>query len=114
MDIQNILHQNERSLYYLKLLEDLGLHNVTSFNAGEVKDLYLAGFDLGLSYYQFLIKIKDDTEEITKLDLDNLRSISNIRVNKGLIITNGIISREAKKARVERNQFTIDILDNLI
>lgn len=100
----------EKHIRYRALLEKIGLQNITHLKLEESGTFYLAGVDLGLTYFQFLIQIMDDRKEITKHDLDNLRKIKNPYIDKGLIITNAKITREAKRAKIQRNSIPIDIL----
>lgn len=102
----------DKETFYQGLLQKIGFQTVLKINS-EAKDVikYIGIIELGIISYQFLIHVIQSKEEITKIDLENLRSEKNLHTNKGLIITTSKVSKDAKKARFKKEDISIDIID---
>ncbi len=102
----------EKETVYHTLLQKLGFQTVSKINSDN-KDVikYIGIIELGIISYQFLIHVIQGKEEITKIDLENLRSEKNPHTNKGLIITTSKVSKDAKKAKFQKDDISIDIID---
>ncbi len=102
----------EKETVYHTLLQKLGFQTVSKINSDN-KDVikYIGIIELGIISYQFLIHVIQGKEEITEIDLENLRSEKNPHTNKGLIITTSKVSKDAKKAKFQKDDISIDIID---
>lgn len=106
------LSQNDKESVYSRLVQNLGFQTIVklaSNNNSTIK--FIGNIELGITSYQFLIHIIHSKEEVTKIDLENLRSEKNPHTNKGLIITTSKVSKDAKKARFKKDDISIDIID---
>ncbi len=102
----------EKETVYHTLLEKLGFQTVSKINRDSKNIIkYIGVIELGIISYQFLIHVIQGKEEITKIDLENLRSEKNPHTNKGLIITTSKVSKDAKKAKFKKDDISIDIID---
>lgn len=108
----NNLPLADKESFYFKLMQNFGFQTIAklaSNNNSIIK--FIGNIELGITSYQFLIHIIHSKEEITKIDLENLRSEKNPHTNKGLIITTSKVSKDAKKARFKKDDISIDIID---
>lgn len=103
---------SDKETFYHNLLQKIGFQTVLKINRDN-KDVikYIGVIELGIISYQFLIHVIQGKEEITKIDLENLRSEKNPHTNKGLIITTSKVSKDAKKAKFQKDDISIDIID---
>lgn len=108
----NNLPLADKESFYYKLMQNFGFQTIAklaSNNNSIIK--FIGNIELGITSYQFLIHIIHSKEEVTKIDLENLRLEKNPHTNKGLIITTAKISKDAKKAKFKKDDITIDIID---
>lgn len=113
-DLQTLteLKQEEKLAFFLLLLKELGFVNTRVINTNIHNELCVcATIELGLISYTFIILFVFNTKMIYKNTLANIRKMANPLVRKGMIITVGTFSRDAKKHRFLRNEINIDIID---
>lgn len=101
----------EKESFYYKLFQKFGFQTISKYNSDDIVIKYIGVIELGIISYQFLIHVIHNKEEITNIDLENLRSEKNPYTNKGLIVTTAKVSKSAKKAKVKKNDLSIDIID---
>jgi hypothetical protein len=112
LDFLDSLPHGDKENFYFSFLKELGFHTVSKNSSTSKSTLKFIGvIELGIISYQFLIHVLLESQIVTANDLMNLRNEKNPYTNKGLIISTATISKEAKKARVIRNDIPIDIID---
>lgn len=111
LSVLDNLSIKDKEIFYQKLLQEFGFQTVSTINSNYNIIKYIGIIELGIISYQFLIHVIYRKEEITKIDLENLRSEKKPHTNKGLIITTSKVSKDAKKARFKKDDISIDIID---
>ena len=112
LSVLDNLSIKDKEIFYQKLLQEFGFQTVSTINSNYNIIKYIGIIELGIISYQFLIHVIYRKEEITKIDLENLRSEKKPHTNKGLIITTSKVSKDAKKARFKKDDISIDIIDH--
>jgi|LNFM01.1.fsa_nt_gb hypothetical protein len=105
------LTQNKKEDFFCLFLAKLGFTNIKLLAANDKEINATATIELGILSHHFLIKFVFDTNLIDKNTLMKLRNSAEGHINKGMIITVGYFSREAKKHRWKRGNITIDLVD---
>lgn len=94
---------------FIKLLGFTHIQKQNSVDADILK--FIGRIDLGVISQQFFIVIFLNKEKITVEDIQFVRKEMGKYVDKGLIISNSKITREAKRNAHKKNEVPIDIID---
>lgn len=98
--------------FFEKFIPHLGCSYISkqqSNNSNVLK--FVGGLDLGVLYQQFYIVVFLNQEKITLEEMLFVRNEMSKNIDKGLIIANAIITREAKKNSRKKNEVPIDFID---
>jgi len=98
--------------FFEKFIPHLGFSYISkqqSNNSNVLK--FVGGLDLGVLYQQFYIVVFLNQEKITLEEMLFVRNEMSKNIDKGLIIANAIITREAKKNSRKKNEVPIYFID---
>lgn len=113
IDIINQLGEQQFENFCFTFFASLGLTNIEPVNALEIGGVTGKGtIELGIVMsYHFVFLGIQHVEVVPEKAIQELRDVMENKTNKGLILTTGSFSRQAKRAAKIKGKVPIDLID---